>query len=124
MALQPSVDVRQFARAVGTPISYAQDDVIFREGDPPNFVYVILEGRVEISIHGKVIESVHEGEALGLMAILDDKPRTITARAVEKCELALLDKRKFRYMVEEIPNFVWFVMEELAHRLRVANSAI
>jgi CRP-like cAMP-binding protein len=124
MALEPSVDVRQFARAVGTPISYAADDVIFREGDPPNFVYVILAGSVEISIHGKVIESVHEGEALGLMAILDDKPRTITARAREKCELALLDKRKFRYMVEEIPNFVWFVMEELAHRLRVANAAI
>jgi len=35
-----------------------------------------------------------------------------------------MDKKKFRYMVEEIPNFVWFVMEELAHRLRTTNAAL
>jgi CRP-like cAMP-binding protein len=124
MNMQPSIDVRQFARSVGTVMNYEPEDIIFREGDPPRHVYVILSGTVQISIHGKELETVHEGEALGLMAVLDNQPRTITARAKEACELAMLDKKKFRYMVEEIPNFVWYVMEELAHRLRMSNAAL
>jgi len=48
----------------------------------------------------------------------------VSARALEECELALLDKKKFRYMVEEIPNFVWYVFAEFGARLRAANALI
>jgi CRP-like cAMP-binding protein len=56
--------------------------------------------------------------------LLDGQPRTITARATETSELALMDQKKFRYMVEEVPNFVWYVMTELAGRLRATNAAL
>jgi CRP-like cAMP-binding protein len=51
-------------------------------------------------------------------------PRTNTARAVEPCELALLDKKKFRFMIEEAPNFVWFVLGEFGSRLRATNALL
>ena len=56
--------------------------------------------------------------------MLDGQARTITARAKEPCELALFDQKKFRFMVETIPNFVWFVMNELASRLRATNALL
>jgi CRP-like cAMP-binding protein len=56
--------------------------------------------------------------------LLDGQPRTITARVKEPSELALMDQRRFRYMVEEVPNFVWYVMAELADRLRATNAAL
>lgn len=121
--LEPA-DFRQFARSVGTVMTYRAGDIIFRENDPPRFMYVVLTGVVEIGSHHKIIEMVHEGHALGIISLLDNQPRTATARATEDCELALLDSRKFRYMVEEAPNFVWYVMAELAHRLRTTNAAL
>lgn len=105
-------------------MTFSAGQVLFRELDPPRFVYFILKGSVEVSIHGKVIETISEGEAVGLLSLIDNQPRTISARACDDCELALLDKKKFRYMVEEIPNFVWFVFAELGARLRAANALI
>jgi len=117
-------DFRPLARALGVVIDFPADDIIFREGDPPRYVYVVLKGRIEVSAKRKVIETIGEGEALGILSLLDGYPRTITARAIEPCELALLDAKKFRFMVEETPNFVWFVLNELASRLRATNALI
>lgn len=119
-----TTDFRPFARSVGVVMKYHDGDTIFREGDAPDHMYVVLDGAVEIMSHGKVIETVHEGQALGIVSLLDGEVRTATARAVQECEVAVLERRKFRYMVEEAPNFVWYVMGELAHRLRTTNAAL
>lgn len=124
MATQGQADFREFARALGTVMDFGPGDVLFRENDPPRYMYFVLSGSVEVSIRQKVIETISEGQAVGLLSLLDEQPRTITACAKEPCELALLDRKKFRYMVEEIPNFVWFVMGELGTRLRAANAAL
>ena len=124
MVMHGEIDFRNFARAVGTVINYGENDIIFREGDVPHFMYIVLSGSVEITKHSTAIETIHAGNALGILSLLDDQPRTITARASENSELAILDRKKFRYMVEEVPNFVWYVMDELAHRLRTTNAAL
>ena len=36
----------------------------------------------------------------------------------------MIDRRKFRFMIDEVPNFAWYVMQELVHRLRMVNEAI
>lgn len=118
------LDFRQIARSLGTVVSYAPGDVVFREGDTPQHMYLVLSGSVLITSHDKVIETIHEGDALGIISLIDDKARTTTAQASESCELALMDRRRFRYMVEEVPHFVWYVMRELVHRLRTTNAAL
>ena len=117
-------DFRPLARALGVVMDFPANDVIFREGDPPRYMYVVLKGRIEVSAKRKVIETIGEGQALGILSLLDGNPRTITARAIEPCELALLDTKKFRFMIEETPNFVWFVLNELASRLRATNALL
>jgi CRP-like cAMP-binding protein len=122
--MEEQADFRQLARALGTVIDFGAKDIIFREGDQPQNMYLVLSGSVEILAREKVIDTVREGQTLGILSLLDGKPRTITARALEPCELAVLDKKRFRYMVEEVPNFVWFVMGELGSRLRATNAAL
>jgi len=124
MADYDMIDVREFARAVGTVMDFPANEIVFREKDAARAMYVVLKGSVEISAQGKVIESIGEGQALGILSLLDEQPRTSTARALEDSELAVLDRKTFRYMVEEVPNFVWYVMGELAHRLRMTNAAL
>ncbi len=124
MSSTEQTDFRPVARALGTIMEFKAGDYIFREGDPPRYMYVILKGTVEVSAKQKTIETLGESQALGILSLLDDTPRTITARAAEPCELALIDKKKFRFMVEEAPNFVWFVLSELGSRLRAAQALL
>ena len=124
MSSEEKTDFRPIARAVGTVLEFAANDFIFREGDPPRYMYVVLKGSVEMSSKGKVVEIAHGGKAFGMLSLLDDMPRTSAARALEPCELALLDKKKFRFMIEEAPNFVWFVLGEFGSRLRATNALL
>ena len=117
-------DFREYAKALGSVVGFSKGQTLFAEGEPPRYVYFILSGSVEVLVHDRVIETIEEGDAVGLVSLVDDQPRSVTARAKENCEVALLDKKKFRYMVEEIPNFVWFVLAELGMRLRAANAAL
>jgi CRP-like cAMP-binding protein len=105
-------------------MDYGEGDIVFREGDAPRYMYVVLSGSVDIVARDRVLETIGAGNALGIVALLDDQPRTTTARASELASLAIIDRKKFRYMIEEMPNFCWYVMGELAHRLRRTNAAL
>lgn len=119
-----SPDLRGIARSIGTVMCYRPGDAIFREGDVPYCMYVILSGTVEVRRGSRRIEEVGPGQALGIVSLLDGEQRTVTAEATTDCEVAAIDRRKFRGLVEQMPNFGWYVMGELAHRLRATNAAL
>ncbi len=124
MSTVAEMDFKDFAAAVGTITNYAPGDMIFREGDDPDFMYIVLRGSVEIIVKGAVLEKIGTGKALGILSVLDGRKRSVEARACEATQLALIDHKKFRYMIEEMPQFCWYVMGELAHRLRATNAAL
>jgi CRP/FNR family transcriptional regulator, cyclic AMP receptor protein len=101
------IDIRQFARSVGTNMSLQTGQVVFSRGDPGQCMYIIQSGSIEIVIGDKVVETIGANEALGFMTMIDKMPRSSTARAKEPCELSLLDESKFRFMVDEVPNFAF-----------------
>jgi CRP/FNR family transcriptional regulator, cyclic AMP receptor protein len=112
------------ARSVGTVMGYRSGDAIFREGDIPYCMFVILTGTVEVRRGSRRIEQVGPGQALGIVSVLDGEERTVTAEAITDCEVAAIDRRKFRSLVEQLPHFGWYLMGELAHRLRMTNAAL
>ena len=71
-----------------------------------------------------VVETIGANEALGFMSMIDDLPRSSTARAREACELSLIDARTFRFMVDEVPNFSTYIMRVLARRIRGMSKAL
>ncbi len=119
-----NADYRHFARLAGVVVPYPAGARIFTEGDTPNHMYALLSGAVEVSAHGHVIEVIQPGDGLGVLSLLDGLPRSATAIATVESELALIDERRFRFMVEETPGFVWYVLNELAQRLRATNAAL
>ena len=91
---------RDFARAVDTVVQYAEGDIIVREGDAADCMYVVLDSTVVIGSHDKNIKVIASRMSLGFLGVIDGLPPTTTARTKGQCELALLDRRRFRYMVE------------------------
>lgn len=118
------LDIGQIARTLGTTATYRAAEVVFREGDPARHMYIVLRGIVGISSRERSIETIGPGDALGIVALIDGHTRSADAVAQTDVELAVLDARSFRHAVEHVPRFVWYVMEELARRLRATNAAL
>ncbi|HKN31344.1 MAG TPA: cyclic nucleotide-binding domain-containing protein [Roseiarcus sp.] len=116
IGLDEEAEVRWLARAPGRVRDYAAGEVIFGDGKPPRYMYVVLKGEVEVLSDESVVGTIHEGQALGNLSLLDVSPRLTAARAAGPCQLALLDEERFRALIEREPNFIVFVMQELGSR--------
>jgi len=112
------IDMRQFARSAGTTLSFQSGTTVFNKGDTGQCMYIVQSGVIEMMIGDKVIEVVGPNEAIGFMSMIDQAPRSSTARVRETCELSVIDARMFRFMVDEVPNFALYIMGVLARRIR------
>ena len=112
------IDMRQFAKSAGTNLSFKAGTVVFSKGDAGTCMYVVQSGVVEMVLGDKVVETCGPNEAIGFMSMVDEAPRSSTARVKEDCELSVIDARKFRFMVDEVPNFAQYVMGAMARRIR------
>src|SRR5258708_20814483 len=99
------IDMRMFAQRAGANVTFGAGNVVFNKGDPGSCMYIVQSGVIEMMIGDKVIEVCGPNEAIGFMSMIDSAPRSSTARVKEACELSLIDQRKFRFMVDEMPNF-------------------
>ncbi|MCB0161108.1 MAG: cyclic nucleotide-binding domain-containing protein [Caldilineaceae bacterium] len=98
--------------------SYAPGDVIFRKGDRGNYMYVVMEGEVDIVLDGAHIRTLEPGAIFGEMSLIDDSPRSADAVARTACVLAPVDERRFLFLIHETPMFALHVMSVMAERLR------
>ncbi|MFZ0844813.1 MAG: cyclic nucleotide-binding domain-containing protein [Pseudolabrys sp.] len=112
------IDMRTFAKGAGATVKVPAGAVVFNKGDTGECMYIVQSGTIDMMIGDTVIETIGANEALGFMSMIDDKPRSSTARAKEDCELTLIDPRIFRFMVDEVPNFAIYMMGVLARRIR------
>ena len=118
------IDMRTFARGAGATIRVAAGGNVFVKGDPGDCMYILQSGTIDMVIGDTVIETIGPNEALGFMSMIDEMPRSSTARAREACELSLIDSRTFRFMVDEVPNFSTYIMRVLARRIRGMANAV
>lgn len=105
------------------PTEVRAGEVVFSEGDVAEEMFVVIDGAVEISKEGVVIDTASAGDAVGEMALIDDHPRVATVTATADSSLAMISKARFERLVEMHPYFALMVMEQMAERLRRQTSA-
>ena len=117
-------DMRLFAKKAGTSLNFPAGSVVFNKGDPGECMYVVQSGVIEMTIGDRVVEVCGANEAIGFMSMIDDAPRSSTARVKEDSELSVIDRRTFRFMVDEVPNFALYIMGVLARRIRGMSDVV
>jgi CRP/FNR family transcriptional regulator len=110
------------------PIRFRRGEVIFREGEPTERLFLIESGRVKLSIgsqagHELLIAVLGEGQIFGELAVIDRGPRAMDARAMEDTQVSALDADVFWMMLENRPAFARRLLELMARRLRRADQA-
>jgi len=118
------IDMRMFAQRAGASVSYRAGSIVFSKNDPGSCMYIVQSGVIEMMIGDTVVETCGPNEAIGFMSMVDGAARSSTARVKEACELSLIDQRKFRFMVDEIPNFALYIMGAMARRIRGMSQAM
>jgi CRP/FNR family cyclic AMP-dependent transcriptional regulator len=109
--------------AAGSPtITFAPGEVIFREGDKADKMYVVLSGEVEVHLQGTVIDTLAQGATFGEMALIDGSPRSATVVAKTSSEVAAINEKTFVLLVDEMPYFALSTMRNLVDRLRRMNE--
>jgi CRP-like cAMP-binding protein len=93
-------------------------ETLFKEGEPGDWMYVVLEGQIDVMFDDTFVETITEGGIVGEMALIDSKPRSATAIAKTECKLAPIDQKRFTFMVQTTPYFALEVMQVMADRLR------
>ena len=109
--------------------SFGQGETIFREGEEGNEAFRILEGRIEISLkvagQGDVaLGHLVPGDIFGEMALLDDKPRSATARALEPTRLHLMNVEEFNDLFLSDPSALTPFLSSFFERLRNTNELL
>lgn len=91
---------RQLATFVKVEQYAHSGSIVFREGDIGIYWYIVLKGAVEVSVHGKVICILREGDDFGKLALINDLPRAATIVTYENDSVFLLvDKNNFNLFV-------------------------
>ena len=104
---------------------FAAGEVIFQENEQGDIMYVILEGEVTIKVHGKEIDNLSKGEILGEMALIEnDHIRSVTSVAKTDCKLAIVNQKRFLFLVQNTPYFALEVMKIIALRLRKMDEKV
>jgi CRP/FNR family transcriptional regulator, cyclic AMP receptor protein len=118
------IDMRLFAKKAGASFNFPTGSIIFNKGDPGECMYVVQSGVIEMMIGERVVEVCGSNETIGFMSMIDDAPGSSTARVKEACEVSAIDRRKFRFMVDEVPNFALYIMGAMARRIRGMSRAM
>ena len=103
--------------------------LVYQRGDAPDGLYRLVQGSVRIgttSPAGRelVLTDLKAGAFFGDISLIDALPRTHDARALERCELAVVPADRFRALLAERPALAQHFLRALAAKLRLCFAVI
>ena len=104
--------------AAQEPVRYDAGKMIMQEGTGGAFMYVVLDGKVKITIKGGVVARAGAGGVFGEMALVDQAVRAATATAETDCTLLAINRNAFLQLVKTSPAFGAALLAGLANRAK------
>ncbi len=109
--------------------AYPEGAVIFVEGQVPNGVYVLCQGRVKLtttSRDGKtlIMRIVQPGEILGLQSMVTGKPYELTVETLQASQLAFINRADFLRFIKEHADACLHVTQQLSNECQSAYEMV
>jgi CRP-like cAMP-binding protein len=112
--------VAALAKGLGpdATVRHGRGTLLFTEGTAGALAYVVLEGRITVSIQGNVVQRVGPGGIFGEMALVDQSTRAASAAAETECALIAINRTVFVNLVKANPEFGAALLGAVAERVR------
>lgn len=107
---------------------YQDGDIIVRQGEVGDCMFVIQEGKVEVVAEMEDCEVQlavrEEGDFFGEMAIFERDVRSATVRALDEVRVLTVDKKNFLRRIHEDPSLAFRLVETLSGRIRDLSEEV
>ncbi len=115
-------DVLAAVAAVATEAACKAGEPIFAKGDLGRDLYVIVKGSVRIHDGERLIAVLGESEVFGEMAVLESRPRSLSATVEDAALLLVLGREQFWELMNEYPSITRGIVSLLCRRLRESTA--
>lgn len=99
-------------------------EVLIRQGDAADHVFVILEGHAEAFVDGHKVGDVPKDEIFGAMAVFTGEKRNASVIASEASTVMLIPKEQFLSLTQSNPKIAHSLIESMARRIDLLNKEI
>ena len=107
---------------------YKGGDVIVRQGEMGDCMYVIQEGEVEVVRvdNGSIIRLavLGRGDFFGEMSVFEKEVRSATVRALDRVRVITVDKKTFMRRIQEDPTLAFRIFQTMASRIKQLNEEL
>ena len=108
--------------------TYKNGEIIVRQGETGDSMYIIQEGQVEVVVErdGREVRlrTVGKGEFIGEMAVFEREMRSATVRAVGDVRILTVDRRSIMRKIQEDPSLAFRIMETMSRRIRTLTEEV
>ena len=120
LLLGTSMDFVKKIMDISRMISHEQGDILFRENDEARYFYILLNGRVKLSVGagGQMVYDVGQnGEAFGWSSLIGRDVYSASAQCMEPTKLLVTDRKNLSGVLEQDPSNGIIFMKQLAATL-------
>ena len=93
-------------------------DVLYREGEISNGMYLVIEGDVLLTRDGTDVMTAGPRDAFGTWSLLDDEKRVVTATATQPTEVLWIDKAEFLDLLADHVQITQGIFKTITKRMR------
>jgi AAA family ATP:ADP antiporter len=91
---------------------------LLRRGEPPDAMFVVVDGTVELRRDGDALKVATDGMAFGTWALVDEEPSLVDARATDATTLLRISRRDFHDVLADNPELALGLLQGLSQRVR------
>ena len=113
-----STEQMAYLAAIVKEVSFPKDMDIYHEQDPPDAIYLVLDGKVRLHRNGSDIAVIGPQEAFGTWALFDEEPRVATATTLKDTRLLRVSRDEFIDVLSDHVQITQGVLRALTKRLR------
>ena len=110
--------------AITDEIEINADEIIFKEGEFPDAMYIVSQGKVSLSRAGQEVMVAEHKDVFGTWALFDDEPRVATAKTLEDTMLLRIDKEDFIDLLADNVAITQSLLKTMVKRLRKLMTRI
>jgi CRP/FNR family transcriptional regulator len=112
-----------------THVAFKKKEVIFSEGDPPDWLYIVAEGKVKItklSMDGKeiILEVIQPMDFFGGVAVLKGFPYPANAMAMEDSKLIRISRTNLMRILNRFPHLMYRMALQLGDRMKESHESL
>lgn len=107
---------------------YQNGEIVIRQGEAGDNMFVIQEGQVEVVVEqdGQEVRLAIQGagQPIGEMAIFEHEVRSATVRALGQARILTVDRKSLVRRIHQDPSLTYFMMQTMSQRVRELNAEV